>query len=144
MASKGQLTGTRGVYLVAAELSRLGFICSPTSRNAAAVDILVTDEVCSRSFSIQVKTNTNIFSYWLLTKKAKEIMSPSYFYVFVNLRPKKDGEVIEYYIVPSSVVAKKTIREKTKSTASEWYSFCLKDALPFKDKWDAFSRIYTS
>ena len=34
MASKGQLTGMRGVYLVAAELARLGFVASPTSRNA--------------------------------------------------------------------------------------------------------------
>jgi hypothetical protein len=37
---KGQLTGMRGVYLVAAELSRLGFITSPTSRSALAADIL--------------------------------------------------------------------------------------------------------
>lgn len=29
-----QITGMRGVYLVAAELSRLGFIVSPTSRGA--------------------------------------------------------------------------------------------------------------
>jgi len=31
MASIQQLAGMRGVYLVAAELSRLGFIASPTS-----------------------------------------------------------------------------------------------------------------
>jgi putative addiction module component (TIGR02574 family) len=41
---KGQLTEMRGVYLVAAELSRLGFIASPTSRSALAADILVPDQ----------------------------------------------------------------------------------------------------
>lgn len=40
MASKGQMTGMLGVYLVAAELSRLGFIVSPTSRSAAGADLL--------------------------------------------------------------------------------------------------------
>ena len=34
MTSKGQMTGMRGVYLVAAELARLGFVASPTSRSA--------------------------------------------------------------------------------------------------------------
>jgi hypothetical protein len=38
----------RGVYLVAAELSRLGFIVSPTSRSAAGADLLVTSSSCSR------------------------------------------------------------------------------------------------
>ena len=44
MASIQQLTGMRGVYLVAAELSRLGFIASPTSRSAIGADILATDQ----------------------------------------------------------------------------------------------------
>lgn len=40
MATKGQLTGMRGVYMVAAELSRGGLIASPTSRSATGADIL--------------------------------------------------------------------------------------------------------
>jgi hypothetical protein len=38
MASKHQMTGMLGVYLVAAELSKHGFIVSPTSRSAAGED----------------------------------------------------------------------------------------------------------
>jgi hypothetical protein len=34
VASKDQMTGVRGGYLVAAELTRCGFIVSPTSRSA--------------------------------------------------------------------------------------------------------------
>jgi hypothetical protein len=40
MRAKGYLTGMRGVYLVAAELSRLGFVVSPTSRSAVGADLL--------------------------------------------------------------------------------------------------------
>jgi hypothetical protein len=64
------MTGMRGVYLVAAELSRLGFIASPTSRSPIGADILVTDQACKNTFSVQVKTNARIFNFWLLTKKA--------------------------------------------------------------------------
>ncbi|MGO9215898.1 MAG: hypothetical protein ACLP9S_18715 [Syntrophales bacterium] len=52
MASKQQLTGMRGVYLVAAELSRLDFIASPTSRSAMGADILATDQKCQNTFSV--------------------------------------------------------------------------------------------
>jgi hypothetical protein len=131
MILKTQLTGMRGVYLVAAELSRIGFIASPTSRSARGADILATDQKCKHAYSIQVKTNTTTFSFWLLNKEAKELKSPSHFYAFVNLRT--NGE-IEYYIVPSSVVADKTKVEKSRK-GSIWYSFSLQNAKEYKDKW---------
>ena len=66
MASKGQLTGMRGVFLVAAELSKRGFIVSPTSRSALGADILTTDQSCCKTFSVQVKTNAKNASFWLI------------------------------------------------------------------------------
>ena len=42
MANKGAITGMTGVYLTAAELSKRGFIVSPTSRGAEGADLLVT------------------------------------------------------------------------------------------------------
>ena len=42
--NKQQQTGTRGVFLVAAELASRGLIVSPTSRNSFGADLLVTDE----------------------------------------------------------------------------------------------------
>lgn len=128
----------RGVYLVAAELSRLGLIASPTSRSAIGADILVTDDLCSKSFSVQVKTNAKTFNFWLVGKKSKEMISQTHIYVFVNLRIRKDGEIIEFYIVPSSVVAKKTRYGKAKTSGSEWYSFHHEDALKYKDDWSIF------
>ena len=137
MASEGQLTGMRGEYLVAAELSRLGLIASPTSRSAIGADILVTDHLCSHSFSVQVKTNAKTFGFWLVGKNYKEMVSPTHIYVLVNIRKKKDLENIEFYVIPSVVVAEKTRYGKAKS-GSEWYSFSLEDAKPFKDNWNVF------
>ena len=86
----------RGVYLVAAELSRLGFIASPTSRSATGADILVTGQACERTYAVQVKTNTKTFSFWLVGAKSKTYFSENRIYVLVNLRSRKDGEIIEY------------------------------------------------
>ena len=48
MAKNAIISGMTGVYLVAAELSKRGFIVSPTSRGAEGADLLVTDqERCS-------------------------------------------------------------------------------------------------
>jgi len=138
MASKQQLTGMRGVYLVASELSRLGFIASPTSRSAIGADILATDQSCQNTFSVQVKTNARTFNFWLLTKKAKEQVSGNHIYVLVNLRHNKSGEMIEYFIVPSRVISEKMVYSKNKN--SEWYAINLKDVEEYRDKWSVFDR----
>ena len=134
-----QLTGMRGVYLVAAELSRLGFIASPTSRSAIGADILVTDQACKRTYAVQVKTNAKTFGFWLVGAKSKTYFSEAHIYVLVNLRNRKTGEVIEYYVIPSKVVAEQTVYSKSATeNKSEWYQFNLPQALKFKDKWSVF------
>ena len=106
MAYKTQMTGMRGVYLVAAELSKLGFIVSPTSRSAAGADLLVTDQKCKKTYSVQVKTNAKTFNFWLIGNKAKDTVSDTHIYVLVNIRQnKKDEEKIEYFVVPSKRLA---------------------------------------
>jgi hypothetical protein len=131
-----QLTGMRGVYLVAAELSKLGFIASSTSRSAIGADILVTDQACQRAYSIQVKTNASPRSFWLVNRKAKEQESESYIYVFVNICDRKSGRNIDFYIVPSQIVTRKM--NVLSRPNSKWYSFPLTDAEPYKDKWTLF------
>src|SRR6266498_1111519 len=135
MAAAKQLTGMRGVYLVAAELSRLGFIASPTSRSAIGADLLVTDQGCQRAYSVQVKTNASTFNFWLLSEKARLMVSEHYLYVFVNLR----RQATEFFVVPSFVVAEK-MRSDVAATGkkSTWHQFYLKHAKPFQDNWAAF------
>jgi hypothetical protein len=139
MAANGQLTGMRGVYLVAAELSRLGFIASPTSRSAIGADILVTDQQCQRAYSVQVKTNSTTYGFWLVGAKARDIQSDSHIYALVNLRRARDGERIEFYIVPSRVVAAQMLSTVSKSgKQSEFHQFNMSEAAAYKDRWSVF------
>ena len=136
MATKQQLTGMRGVYLVAAELSKLGFIASPTSRSTIGADILATDRSCQKTYSVQVKTNARTFGFWLLNKRTSEQVSDYHIYVLVNIRKTKSGELIDYFVVPSKVVAKKMVHEQAKN--SDWYSIKLQAVEDYRDNWSLF------
>ncbi|MBI5760386.1 MAG: hypothetical protein HZA46_17865 [Planctomycetales bacterium] len=140
MASRGQMTGMRGVYLVAAELSKQGLIASPTSRSAMGADILVTDQLCSRAWSVQVKTNAKTHSFWLLNKKTQETVSPTHVYVLVNLITRRDGETEEYFVVPSGVVAQRLKHDKSKAETSEWWAIYREKIAEYKDRWDIFAK----
>jgi hypothetical protein len=134
MATKGQMTGMLGVYLVAAELSRLGFIVSPTSRSAAGADLLVTDQECQKAWSVQVKTNKKPTNFWLVSAHAEKLKSDSHAYVFVNIR---DGGRPEYVVAPSAHVAAKVVKSISK-TGSIWYSFFRNDRLFDGEGWEFF------
>ena len=73
------------VYLTAAELTRRGLIVATTTVNAPAADLLVTDENCRGSWSIQVKMNAGMRRYWSAGDRAKELSSDHHVYVFVLL-----------------------------------------------------------
>ncbi len=137
MANKGQMTGMLGVYLVAAELSRRGFIVSPTSRSAVGADLLVTDQSCNKAWSVQVKTNSRRANFWLVGASAKKIRSESHMYVFVN---NAGGNKPEFLVAQSAHVAEKTIHEKSKksSTGSEFWSFMVRDRQTEDEGWQLF------
>jgi len=136
MSPKPQQTGMTGVYLVAAQLSYRGLTASPTSRSAIGADILLTDQLCSKSYSVQVKTNWKLAPVWLLNKNSKEIVGKNHVYVFVNLRKTESSLDADYYIVPSKVVSK--YMQEVKRPNSTMYFFYLKDAGGYKDKWSVF------
>jgi len=120
--------------MVAAELSRRGFIACPTSRSAHGADILVSDAECKRAFSIQVKTKTTQARYWLLSSNYKRLVSNSHVYVFVNI--KEDDMLPEFFVIPSRVVAKKAYVERFGK--GSWYSFTVQDAKGYQDRWEIF------
>ena len=135
--AKQQLTGMTGVYLVAAELSRRGFIASPTSRSAQGADILVTDVECKKSFAVQVKSNARTFGFWLLGAKAKTFQSKTLIYAFVNLR--KDRTDI--YLVPSIFVAKNfNVSKPSKTRQPAWHAIRLGQVEKYKDNWKIFDK----
>jgi hypothetical protein len=129
----GYMSGMQGVYLVAAELSRLGFIVSPTSRSARGADLLVTDQSCERAWSVQVKTNRRPTSFWLTGRHAKDLRSPSHAYVFVNLR---GIERPEFLVASAAHVADHTrveVRER-----STWYAFYKANRPSAGEGWELF------
>jgi hypothetical protein len=127
MSANKQVTGMRGVYIAAAELSRLGFVVAPTSRGARGTDLLVANQLGSRAFSVQVKANAKTFGFWLIGKYAKDLKSESHVYVFVNFKPKET----EYYVVPAKVVSDTMI-------ISDWTHIRQDAIAEFKDAWDVF------
>ena len=132
--SKHQITGMLGVYLTAVELIKRGFIVSPTSRSAMGADLLVTDQRCCNTWSVQVKTNAKSAKFWLTNERSKGLASKSHVYVFVNAKPKA-GEP-EFYVVPSGVVARKIKTTPPRSTGSIWHSYWKDER--YKDGWDVF------
>ena len=139
MTADRQRGGMRGVFLVAAEFSRLGYSVALTARNAAGADLMVFSEATAEACSIEVKTNSRRGNFWLVGERALKASSRSHFYVLVNISSTKDGgELFAFYVVPSVIVARKTVVQKRET--STWYSFALRDAEPYRDKWSQLGK----
>ena len=121
MRANGQMTGMLGVYLSAAELTKRGFIVSPTSRSAFGADLLVTDQRCLKAWSVQVKTNRKAASFWLVNPHVAQSQSESHIYVFVN---NADAGPV-FYAVPSRDVA--CIHKVKRRPKTTWYQVDRKD-----------------
>ncbi len=138
----GHMTGMQGVYLAAAELTRLGLIVSPTSRSSFGADLLVTDSKCRRAWSVQVKTNFGRPTFWLLNKHSRETRSNTHVYVLVNLGQATARQRLsppDFFVVPSRMLARnaQTIRRKT---GAVFYSIRKQDVSRYKNSWKPFLR----
>ena len=96
------ITGMTGVYCTAAELSRQGYVVSPTSRSARGTDLLVTDRSCLNAWSVQVKTNATKRNSWQVGREDTLVGSPTHLFVFVTL---KGRDRPSYMVVSSTDVA---------------------------------------
>jgi len=99
----GVQAGIAGEYLVAAELSRRGYVASVTLRNTRGIDILASNRDATRSVGIQVKTSQGTRPVWVLNKTAEDDLAENLFYVFVCLPPQSAAS---YHVVPREVVAR--------------------------------------
>lgn len=141
----GHINGMRGVYLVASELTKNGFIVSPTSRSAFGADLLVTDDKCKRAWSVQVKTNNGRPKFWLANKHSMQTASPSHVYVLVNLcqanaRQRRTYLAPDFYVVPSRVIAKH-LRVTRRKTGSIFHSIWTDDVEKYKNRWRVFGKL---
>jgi len=99
----GIQVGIAGEYLVAAELSRRGYVATLTLRNTRGIDILASNSDATISVGIQVKTAYGVRPVWMMHKKAEADLAENLFYVFVCLPPEGSAT---FYVVPRRVVAK--------------------------------------
>ena len=132
MQAGKHMTGMLGVYLTAAELTKRGFIVSPTSRSAFGADLLVTDQRCRKAWSVQVKANRKLALGWILNPHVADSHSESHIYVFVNL---EEEEHPKYWIVPSAVVAHIHKHHESKTGRSDWYWIGQKEMSGYDGKW---------
>jgi hypothetical protein len=124
----------RGMFLAAAELCRHKFNVTPTSRNMAGADLLITDDRCRNTWTIQVKTTDQTIKKrrgWLIGKNAERTAHETHAYVFVMIN--RDAPP-DFYVVPSTVVA------KNQKGARSMPEFMLNDAQPYRDKWSVLGR----
>jgi hypothetical protein len=98
------LSGVAGEYMVAGQLSNLGYLATITLRNSKGIDILCSNEKGDKIVSIQVKTNQRSERGWVLDEKSEKMFNDKFFYVFVNLNT-NTNKAPDFFIVPSQIVA---------------------------------------
>lgn len=111
-----QISGMAGVYYVACELSRRGYIALPTNRNVAGFDIVISNQKGLNQTILQVKTLQSRANYWPINRPVPHYMENSRraFYVFVHFDNKKDK--YECFIASAKDVAK-----QIEGYVKEWY-----------------------
>ncbi|WP_415899337.1 hypothetical protein [Neptuniibacter sp. QD48_11] len=120
------LVGVAEEYLVAGELSLRGYIASITLRNSRGIDIIASSADGDNSVSVQVKTNSDGGSTWMLNSKAEHYCSDNHYYVFVSLNDL--GKRPNFHIVPSEYVA-----QYVRESHASWLAGKKKDGTSRKD-----------
>lgn len=105
--SATSLLGASGEHFVMAELLRRDLIAALAPQGAPNMDIVVTDISGQSLCGVQVKTRRKLGADggWHMRPKHEDLVSDKLFYCFVDL----GADALdwpEYYIVPSSVVAR--------------------------------------
>src|SRR5947209_1127957 len=125
------------MYLAAAELCRHGFNVTPTSRNMAGADLLITDDRCRNTWTIQVKVTDQTNKPrrgWLIGRSAVLTAHPTHAYIFVMLNGDKRAD---FYVVPSEFVA------AHRCGAASMPEFRRTDADAFRERWDMLRAGHT-
>jgi len=135
ISSENLRNAARGMFLAAAELCKHGFNVTPTSRNMAGADLLITDDRCRNTWTIQVKVTDQTFKRrrgWLIGRNAALTAHPTHAYVFVTLNG--DGRP-DFYVVPSEFVA------THQSGAASMPEFHQTEAESFREGWNMLRSV---
>ena len=128
-----QLVGNAGLFYVCYELSKRGWNCLPTTRNARGVDIIIYDLDGERKLTIQVKT---------LSKKNPvpfgsklEIMAD-----FVIICAEIFSESPKVYILKREEVKKMVKKMVKDNRVSYWLQ--PKDYERYRNRWEVIGKGY--
>jgi hypothetical protein len=128
-----QLVGNTGLFYVCYELSKRGWNCLPTTRNARGVDIIIYDLDGERKFTIQVKT---------LSKKNPvpfgsklEVMAD-----FVIICAEIFSESPKVYILKGEEVKKMVKKMVKDNRVSYWLQ--PKDYDRYRNRWEVIGKGY--
>jgi hypothetical protein len=141
------LTGSAGVYFVAARLNAMGLQCAPTFGNVPSVDILVSNLGGSAMVSLQVKTtmfamrprgrgeNKKPYEYqWAIGWKSARLNTENLFFALVDL--KEFAELPDVFIVPSKMIATYFEGGDPKTWTFARYHELIETLTPHKNNWD--------
>jgi hypothetical protein len=142
------LTGSAGVYFVAARLNAMGFQCAPTFGNVPYVDILVSNLNGSSVASIQVKTTSwavrergrgqlrKPHHYeWDIGWKSARANVPNLFFALVDL--KDFVELPDVFIIPSSVITAYFEGGNPETwRRARYHTDSIEELAPYKNNWD--------
>jgi len=128
-----QLVGNAGLFYVCYELSKRGWNCLPTTRNARGVDIIIYDLDGERKLTIQVKT---------LSKKNPvpfgsklEVMAD-----FVIICAEIFSESPKVYILKREEVKKMVKKMVKDNRVSYWLQ--PKDYERYRNRWEVIGKGY--
>ncbi len=148
-----QVVGTSGEHYVAFRLAQLGHIVALPRAGSPAVDLLATNLDGSKTVAIQVKTaewamrekgrGKNRAPHRVefpLGRKAAELKSSRFLYVFIDLKGREPDSAPVAYVVPSKDVVAYCAGWANEAKWVRWHME-LGDVEKYKDDWERISRL---
>lgn len=138
------LCAAAGTYWVCMQLSLRGLTAVPTSRNARAIDVLVSTPDGAHTASLQVKTAQTMVKFWPTPASRHIIPSDSFWYVFLRWdKARRDFEafLVSSYDVKHGVeIEEERLRQRNAQPFPAWN---LRDAPAspeeLRQAWDTWS-----
>ena len=127
--TKRQIAGMRGVYAVAAELSRLEFEVEVLPMGSGLTNLFATELETRKRYSLKVHTDQQQGRFWVVP--SVQVTDPDRFYVFVWFRDAEQETF--FYVVPSGLVA--CLR---RNISNNWWGVDRKDVEKYEGAWTQF------
>lgn len=128
-----QLVGNTGLFYVCFELSKRGWNCLPTTRNAKGVDIVIYSQDGKKKYTIEVKS--------LSKKEAAPFDSkPTLMSDFVIVCRNVFSNPEVFILTSEETIQRLDKRKNKKNKESYWLN--VKSYEQFKDKWEKIGEGY--